>query len=97
VLYTTFREGTLKYVGGMWQIYCYINIYVHSVGIFEESSVRMHGMENFKEFTTISQLVQSPNRWLTDSTLPPDYNMVSQPRRLSIHHKIVLTLKIQLY
>jgi hypothetical protein len=57
--------------------------------------MRMHGMENFKKFMRISQLVQSPNRWLTDSMLPSDYNMVSQPRRPSIQHKILLTLKIQ--
>jgi hypothetical protein len=95
VLYTAFREGTLKHVAGMWQIYCYINIYVHLVGILEESSMRMRGTESFKEFMRISPLVQSPNRWLTDSVLPPDYNMVSQPRRPSVHHKILLTLKIQ--
>jgi len=83
--------------GGMWQIYCYINIYVYLVGIFEESSMRMHGMKNFKKFMRISQMVQSPNRWLTDSVLPPDYNRVSQPRRPSIQNKILLTLKIQWY
>ena len=95
MLYTTFREGTLKHVGGIWQTYCYINIYVHLVGIFEESSMRMHGTENFKKLMRISHLVQTPNRRLTDSVLPPDYNRVSQPRRPPIQNKILLTLKIQ--
>jgi len=32
----------------MWYTYCYINIYVHLVGIFEELSTRLHGTENFE-------------------------------------------------
>jgi len=34
-------------------IYCYINIHVRLVGIFEEFSNKMHGTENFKLLLTI--------------------------------------------
>ena len=34
--------STPKHVGGMWQIYCYMNIYMHIVGIFEEISYNNH-------------------------------------------------------
>jgi hypothetical protein len=53
----------------------------------------MYRTENLKKFMKSSQLVQSPNRQLTDRVLPPDYNMVSQPSRPSILHKILLTFK----
>jgi hypothetical protein len=38
---------TPKHVGAIWQIYCYINIYVRLVDMFEELSTRLHGTENF--------------------------------------------------
>jgi hypothetical protein len=41
VLYTTFRKSTLEHAGRMWQIHCYINVYVHLVGIFEELSMNV--------------------------------------------------------
>ena len=41
---------TPKHVERMWLIYCYINMYVHLVGIFGELSTRMHGMEILKKF-----------------------------------------------
>jgi hypothetical protein len=41
-------HNTPKHGGGMWQIYCHINIHVHLVGIFKEVTTKMRGMENFK-------------------------------------------------
>ena len=47
--------STLKHVGGMWGIHCYINIYVHIVGMFEEVSMRMFETEKLKiQFLTFT-------------------------------------------
>lgn len=38
-------------------VYCYIDIFVHLVGIFEEVTARMHGKENLKN---LKMWIRSP-------------------------------------
>jgi len=40
---------TPKNVEGTWLIYCYINVCMHLVGIFEELSTRMQGTKILKK------------------------------------------------
>jgi hypothetical protein len=41
-------KHTPNHVGERWLIYCYVDILMHLVAVYEDVSTKMHGKENIK-------------------------------------------------